>query len=56
MSYSTLPVWLKVAAGVFNFLVVSVGLFLWWPKRSEKHWLILVVALYLFLFWLYMHT
>jgi hypothetical protein len=56
MKYSAWPMWLKVIAGVANFLVVSVTLFLWWPKNERHRWLILVCALYLFLFWLYMHT
>jgi hypothetical protein len=47
---------MKVVAGAFNFLVVSVGLFLWWPKKSGNRWIIVMCGIYLFLFWLYMHT
>lgn len=56
MGYSAWPFWLKVVAGIVNFLIVSLGLFLWWPKNQRYRWVILVCALYLFLFWLFMHT
>jgi hypothetical protein len=56
MKYSSLPFWLQVAFGVINFLLASIALFLWWPKKkSHTRWL-WIAALYFLLFWLYMHT
>jgi len=54
MKYSSLPFWLQVTFGVFNFLAASILLWLWWPKKeNHKGWL-WVGALYFLLVWLYM--
>jgi hypothetical protein len=56
MRYSSLPFWLQVAFGVFNALLASICIWLWWPKKKgQKKWL-WIAALYFFLFWLYMGT